>query len=343
MGPRRAFVRKGQDCFDSYTDEQGRACAVRVPIVRVDRLVWASSRVPDPPGRAPTEVARARRERLLEKLASRESPVTVRDYVEAGRVGDSEVAELLGRRMADVQRRAHLEAGDISGKREEFALLVAAAEAMLTLVPCHVGAAVMLSELLYSARDEDARARVAAAVAAVYRPESHGEAMTCLRDALVRLLSRAPQRPQWGPDMIACVGVLLDIDRAMVLARCRDYLRMPHERVRRDVIWRLGRVAGGDVASVLVAHVRKETSPRLRVDLLVLVGDLLSRRAREQILLAALANESPWWRWQALQQLWRVPPAVAIQLAGTALAAEVDPLLRTLLSDAAEAASAIAL
>jgi hypothetical protein len=92
---------------------------------------------------------------------------------------------------------------------------------------------------------------------------------------------------------------------------------------------------------MLRGHLGREASPRLRFRLLTYLDELVPVRTRGAVLADALVLESPWWRWQAIQELWRLRSSEAASLAATQLQREPDELLRDLLEQAVKAAPAL--
>lgn len=212
-------------------------------------------------------------------------------------------------------------------------LLASLAEGILLFDPSHVPSAQALSEALHSCSISDfERMSVAASTSRAFRFEFETQAMHGLRKALVRLAEDADA--PWGRSIFSCLNHLLRLTRETTLARCGADLAHGDELTRESLIGRLGEVAGADVLFLLRRHVEHETSPRLRLRLLILLGEFVPDRTRVAILRDALALDAPWWRWQAVQELWRTKPATARELARSQLLNEPDRLLQELLREA---------
>lgn len=337
----RIFRREGDAFCDEWTTHEGQRVTIKLPrgaLIRPGErspvLVWA----PDHEPRSAEQTSPAdpsEREHLAQRLRiASASDLTAADAHRAWRLGDPRVSTDLSRLFSELVRQD-------PESSDQLSVLAAVAEAILLFDPSHVAAAKALERAICSTTlSTFHRSSVSASLARAYRSEFLTEAMASLRDTILRLLE-LPVPRGWSPATYPCLGHLARLARKATLRRCTADLLSTDEATRESLLNRLSQIAGADVLLMLRGHLGREASPRLRFRLLTYLDELVPVRTRGAVLADALVLESPWWRWQAIQELWRLRSSEAASLAATQLQREPDELLRDLLEQAVKAAPAL--
>jgi hypothetical protein len=320
---RRSFERKDGVLHDTYVDAEGEITIVNMPEGAMRKLCWRPGRGPVKRRMRTIGVTASLEAMLARWSAAPEGEVGVDDLLLVARVGDDRFVPAVERQLMAMN-----ESGRV---RKEATRVAAIARCLLALVPWHVGAARALAELLFARGLSDfERTRVAAHLAQAFLPTRRTDAMNILQEALLRLLNGSGQL-SFGPQFYSCVGPLFQMQPDATLRRCRAEFARRKESARSALIANMRILPGSDVLAVLYAQIGKESSPRLRFRLMTVLGQFVNRREVRAILKRTLADESPWWRWQAVQELWRVECEVARRHATELERLEPDPLLRRLL------------
>jgi hypothetical protein len=321
---RRLFKRYGNNVADSYAaNDSGESLEFVGPVAMFASLGW--DRLDEPWKDEPFDGASQQREREHVRALLREGALEALDtehFLLLERLGDHEAATFLGRRFGELVA---------AWTASDPVKLAHAASALLSSDRGHTGAATTLASLLVTdGLSHVDRSRIAQTVAGAVDVNGRTEAASILRDALRRLI-RARDGIVWGPFAYTCVRPLYALDKTATLARCEAELRERGEWERHLLLNELAEVPGSEISVMLLRHFESERSPRLKSQLVRLLGELLPEAQRVEALAAGLQDESPWGRYLALKSLRRVPPPAAHDLATANLEAEPEELLRGLL------------
>jgi hypothetical protein len=253
--------------------------------------------------------------------------LTSTDFRDARRLGDKESVIALEERLRELITR---------WSSSNVASLCDAAAAILSLDPTHCEAARLLtSALLAVDQSVYVRTQVAGSIGDALQLDRETEAMFELRDALATVV-RGQNSVAWGPFAYSCLRHLARFEREETLRRCEEDLSERDEWDRGMLLNELAEVPGADVMALVRRRLGAEESPRLRVRMMRMLGDLVPDRNRAEILRRALADASPSCRFLAIKALARLPPEAALDLAKRSLRGEPDEHLRRLLAEAVE-------
>lgn len=328
MGVLRCFERTGDLLIDVYArNAVDKPVSFQAPLAALQRLRWdiGIAASPHRPDSGLLEQQRlALRSRVLGVAADELSSI---DFREIRRLGDGGSAAVLERRLPDLVAR---------WATSEFVLLADAASAILSLNPTHTESARLLTAALLSPKhDNFVRTQVAGSISDALRLDRDTEAMFALRDALVGLLTNK-DGIDWAPFAYSCVRHLADLDRSHTLKRCEEDLRERDEWERGMLLNELAQIPGADVLGLVRRHLGGERSPRVRMRIMRMLGELMAERERAEILRSALGDASPSCRFMAIKALHRLKAETALRLAKRSYAVEPDEYLRRLLSEAVE-------
>ncbi len=309
---------------DEYTTAEGVSVGVRMPRAVIQHLAW--SKGTHQPTLAPvTENVELEWAKRL-GAAAHSADVSLEDGALARRFATSESLELLEKLLASDSAEADEAAW---GPRVRLAGVVCG------LTFCSRAAASTLAEALRSSRP-GVRDAAAFAIGRAIRPGVHTPAMAILLSAVNDLLA-AHSSPGWPRFAYSWAGALVCLEPKATIRRCREELERAAEDDRLWLVAAMARHRNAEALALLCRRLRSESSPRVGLRILVDVGAGVRERQRQASLGAALRDDSPWWRWQAIQELWRIRSGPARELLAATLSAEPDPLLRDLMLSAADA------
>lgn len=322
----RRFRRSGELLVDVYgRNAAQKAVSFQAPVAALERLRWEAASVA-PPERPSGEALEAQRLALRQRLrALSANDLTPLDFRDVRRLGDAKSVLILQERLPELV---------IKWSSSDVAFLADAAAAILAVDSTHGESARLLTSALLS-EDQTVyvRTQIAGCISDALRLDRETEAMFELRDALAAV-ARGQNPIAWGPFVYSCVRHLAKFERLETLRRCEEDLRERDEWDRGMLLNELAEVPGADVMTLVRRQLGAEESPRLRVRMMRMLGDLVPDRSRAEILRRALGDASPSCRFLAIKALARLPPQAALDLAKRSLRGEPDEHLRRLLAEA---------
>jgi len=326
MTARRRFALvAGDQVFDEYTTAEGIVVGVKMPGAVIRSLTWLKHL------NGSCVEARGR------ESESSEWAHRIRNATQAADISVED--GYLARRLATAESLVHLERIALNGGADTDMAArkarVRLAGVVCELNSCHTATASILVEALRSPHVE-IRDAAAFAIGRAIRHLIHTPAMTVLLSAVEGALT-AYASPGWPRFAYGWSGVLAFVEPRGTLRRCRQELERAAEDDRLWLVSAMAKYRNGEALTLLRRRLCREPSPRVGLRILVEVGGGVSKQRRQMSLYAALSDESPWWRWQAIQELWRIESNPAHELLTAALSEEPDPLLRDLMLIAMDA------
>ncbi len=319
---RASFTVAAQDeIHDQYVTAEGASIGVRMPGAVIRGLAWAVENRTLPAQRILAEPARRE---WVARLRTATSPVEVS-------VEDGHLAKHCAT-PEDLSRMELLLTGGSEANESAWVARVRLAGWICELSACSVLAAIVVAEGLGAPWDR-VRDAAASSTGRAIRPGINTPAMNMLRDGAKRALADYGMAgwPRYG---YSWAGILGLVDPLEARRRCREELSLAKEDDRLWLITAMAKYRNTEMIQLLRGHLHSEDSPRVALRILVEVGAGVAQKRRLIVLRDALSDASPWWRWQAIQELWRLEPRHARPLAADALLTEPDPILTDLLSRA---------
>ena len=332
MATKRSFHLSGSHLVDVYgVSDTGKEISFRIPIEALREPQWGTSARTTVPQLTADDLVRRRGSLLARFRKADVQELSSADFIEARTLGDPEIAQALESRYLEMEA---------AWARSDAEILAGASSAVLSLNPTHARAGAVLAGLFLDKQLSNySRTLVAGHLSDAFDRSRQTEAMASLAAALLAIL-RAPRAHGWGVFVYACIGCLYEFDGPRVLRRCKRELLSRGEWYRRQLVVELSNIPAANVYKLLKSHLRRETSPRVRVQIVRILGALLSERTRILYLEAALDDESPSARYLALQGLRDVKRPTALRSARAALEREPDAHIRALLERVAGGAEA---
>lgn len=323
MNQLRCFVPCGSknDLTDTYTTAEGAKIGVIMP-ERVLRGLFFLKRRPAMAREASDEMAEAWAGRMREATVAED--LSLDDLAEMKRFATLEL----------VSRLERLLAGPLPVRDAEWKARVRVASAICEIVCCSNEAAACLVDALRSP-SVAVRDAAAFAVGRAVRPDVKTSAMVALLAAAKQEIDACGPKG-WPRHAYSWISVLALAEPETTLRRCWEELSRAPEEDRFWLVVAMAKQRHAEALAQLARHLERERSSRVGLRILVEVGPGVSAQQRRDVLRRALNDDSPWWRWQAVQELWRVPAPSASRLARRSLAREPDPILQELLRQAIE-------